>query len=197
MRTGFGVGDLVRVRDRERVRSRRFGGGVLSPEPLPRRRGDRERLAERDRSRLRLLFSTKGLSLEPARRTRSLERLRRSRSRSGSLRALLAGRGDFEARLGERERDRVLGLVFSLSLAPLPAPPRRRFFSLRSESLDELEEELEESLELLELERELPELLRDELLSDELEKSNLNKTLNYEQANMLQIIKIRLRNVLF
>jgi len=86
---------------------------------------------------------------------------------------LLPGLGDLETRLGERvrerERDRALGLSLSLSLPAAP-PPRLRFFSLRSESLDDDDEELEESLELLELERDDPELLREELLSDVLEK---------------------------
>jgi len=40
-------------------------------------------------------------------------------------------------------------------------------------SLDEEDDELEESLELLELERDDPELLREELLSDELEDATL------------------------
>lgn len=85
------------------------------------------------------------------------------RSRSDSLRTLLLGRGDLEALRGERE--------VSLPAAALPPAPRRRFFSLRSVSLDDEDEELDESLELLELERELePELLRDDELFDELYK---------------------------
>lgn len=174
MRTGFGVGDLERVRLRERERSRRFGGGVRStvPRPPPRRRGERERLGERVRSRFTLFASA---PLPPparsgeVRRARSLERVRlrctRSRSlsvrsRSDSFRALLLARGDLVALRGERE--------LSLPVAAPPAP-RRRFFSLRSESLDDEDDELDESLELLELDREFePELLLDDELPDEL-----------------------------
>lgn len=64
---------------------------------------------------------------------------------------------------GERE------VSFPPAALPLVPPLRRLVFSLRSESLDDEEEVLDESLELLELERELePELLRDDELPDEL-----------------------------
>lgn len=170
MRTGFGVGERERVRLRERERSRLFGGGVRSTEtrPPPRRRGERERLAERERSLFALFTSPPPTPPPPPRsleilraRSRDLVRLRctRSRSRSDSLRVLLLARGDLVALRGERE----------LSLPVAPAPPLRRFFSLRSVSLVDEDEELDESLELLELERESePELLRDEELPDEL-----------------------------
>lgn len=91
------------------------------------------------------------------------------RSRSDSLRALLLGRGDLVVLRGERE--------LSLPVVAPPAP-RRRFFSLRSESLDDEDDELEESLELLELEREFePELLLDDELPDELCMVNVYTTI--------------------